>query len=116
MGQARPTSHRETVILPVGFEDPASGELIKEAQVRAVTGGDELYIGMSPEYNRSPNDLVYKTLLLSRVVTKLGRLPMVTISDIQRLHARDVRALEYAVYRLTYGEDALPEEDDGPGG
>ena len=29
---------------------------------------------------------------------------------------QDVRALEYAVYRLTYGEENLPPEEPGPGG
>jgi hypothetical protein len=113
MGQ-KPTSHRELVTLPVGFED-ASGEIHTEAEVRAVTGGDEMYIGMSAEYNKHPNDLVYKTLLLSRCVTRIGPKNLITITDIQKLHARDVRALEYVVYRLTYGEEAVPEPD-GPSG
>lgn len=109
-------TYRETVVLPVGFEDK-DGELVREAEIRPVTGGDELYIGMSPEYARHPNDLVYKTLLLSRTVTRLGQRSPVTMTDIKNLHARDVRALEYAVYRVTYGAEALPEEDpDSPGG
>ena len=68
-GPAR-TSHREIIQLPVGFELP-DGKLVKEAEVRVVTGGDEMYIGQSVQYNRNPNDLVYKTLLLSRCITKL---------------------------------------------
>jgi hypothetical protein len=107
-------SRREIVQLPVGVETP-DGEVHKEAEVRAVTGGDEMFIGMSPEYNKHPNDLVYKTLLLSRTVTRLGPKTLITVTDIQKLHARDVRALEYAVYRITYGEDAIPEPD-GPSG
>lgn len=107
-------SRREIVLLPVGYED-SSGEVHREAEVRAVTGGDEMWIGMSPEYNKHPNDLVYKTLLLARTVTRLGPKTLITVSDIQKLHARDVRALEYAVYRITYGEDAIPEPD-GPSG
>ncbi len=109
-----PVARREQVELPVGVKGP-DGELTREAEVRAVTGGDEMWIGMSPEYNKSPNDLVYKTLLLSRTVTRLGTKTLITVSDIQKLHARDVRALEYAVYRITYGEDAIPEPD-GPSG
>lgn len=114
MAGQKPTSHREIVDLPVGFEDH-EGNVHRQAEVRAVTGGDEMWIGMSAEYNRHPNDLVYKTLLLSRTVTKIGPKTLITISDIQKLHARDVRALEYAVYKLTYGEDAVPEPD-GPSG
>jgi hypothetical protein len=109
-------THRELVELPVGFTGK-DGDVVREAEVRAVTGADEYYIGMSPEYNRNPNDLVYKTLLLSRTVLRIGDNKTVTLNDITKLHAKDVRALEYAVYRLTYGKDALPEEDpDSPGG
>ncbi len=116
MSGPRPPSYRETINLPVGWEDK-EGTLHPEAEVRAVTGGDELFIGMSPEYARHPNDLVYKTLLLTRTVTRLGPKKKVSKKDITELHALDVRALEYAVYRLTYGEENLPEEDpDSPGG
>jgi len=112
------TSYREVIELPVGFEEPGKpGVVVREAEVRAVTGADEYYIGMSGEYNKNPNDLVYKTLLLSRCVTKLGERTGITMQDVLKLHAKDVRALEYAVYRLTYGADALPEEDPNtPGG
>jgi hypothetical protein len=113
-GPAR-TSHRELIQLPVGFELP-NGDLAREAEVRAVTGADELFIGQSSQYNRHPNDLVYRTLLLSRTVTRIGPHKNVTVSDVGKMHALDVRALEYAVYRLTYGEENLPEEDPGPGG
>ena len=89
---------------------------MRDAEVRAVTGGDELFIGMSPEYNKHANDLVYKTLLLSRTVTRIGDKTMITLTDIRKLHAKDVRALEQAVYRLTYGADAVPEQSDGPSG
>jgi hypothetical protein len=102
------------VELPVGFEDPETGELHKEAEVRAVTGGDELAVGMSREYNQFPNDLIYKTLLLSRTVTRLGSRSRVTVEDIKRLHAQDLRKLEYVVYQLTYGEAIPPPE--GPSG
>jgi len=115
MTEPKPPSYREPVVLPVGWEDK-DGALYKEAEVRAVTGGDELWIGMSPQYARHPNDLVYKTLLLSRTVTKLGPKTQITPQEISSLHALDVRALEYAVYKLTYGEENLPPEGDGPGG
>jgi hypothetical protein len=109
--------HRETLDLPVGFKEPGTDDVVKTAEVRAVTGGDEFYIGMSPEYRRSPNDLVYKTMLLARCVTKLGDQTTVSVSDINKLHAADVRVLEYAIYGLTYGADSLPQEDpESPGG
>jgi hypothetical protein len=102
------------VELPVGFEDQETGELYKEAEVRAVTGGDELAVGMSREYNQYPNDLIYKTLLLSRTVVRLGNKTRISVEDIKRLHAQDLRKLEYIVYRLTYGE-AIPAPE-GPSG
>ena len=113
-GPAR-TSHREIVQLPVGFE-LSNGDLAREAEVRAVTGADELFIGQSSQYNRHPNDLVYRTLLLSRTVTRIGPQGNISVADIGKMHALDVRALEYAVYRLTYGEENLPPEEPGPGG
>lgn len=116
MSDSKLPSYRETVPLPVGFE-LKDGEVAREAEVRPVTGGDELSIGMSAEYARTPNDLVYKSLLLARTVTRIGQHKPVTLGDIQKMHAKDVRALEYAVYRITYGEDALPPEDpNAPGG
>lgn len=115
MSGARPTSYREVVQLPVGYEDPETGQMQREAEVRAVTGGDELAVGMSAEYNRFPNDLIYKTLLLSRTVVRLGTKTRVNVEDIKRLHAQDLRKLEYTVYKLTYGEEAIPSPD-GPSG
>ncbi len=114
MSGLKPVSHREIVELPVGFE-AHDGNIYTEAEVRAVTGGDEMFIGMSAEYNKHANDLVYKTLLLSRTVCRIGPKRLITVTDIKKLHARDVRALEYAVYRITYGADAVPEPD-GPSG
>lgn len=112
---AKPVSFRHVVELPVGYEDPVSGELMRTAEVRAVTAGDEMAIGMSTEYNRYANDLIYKTLLLSRCVTKLGSRENITLNDVRKLHAQDMRVLEYEIYKLTYGEDAVPEPD-GPSG
>lgn len=112
---AKPASYRQRVELPVGFEDPVSGALSREAEVRAVTGGDEMAIGMSTQYNKYANDLIYKTLLLSRCITKLGDRTNITITDVQRLHAQDMRILEYEIYKLTYGEGAVPEPE-GPSG
>ena len=111
----KPASYRQRVELPVGFEDPVSGQLSREAEVRAVTGGDEMAIGMSTQYNKYANDLIYKTLLLSRCITKLGERANITLSDVQRLHAQDMRVLEYEIYKLTYGEQAVPEPE-GPSG
>lgn len=115
MDGAKPVSYRQKVVLPVGFEDPVSGQLTRDAEVRAVTGGDEMAIGMSSQYNRYANDLVYKTLLLSRCVTRLGDRTNLTMSDVQNLHAQDMRVLEYEIYKLTYGESAVPEPE-GPSG
>lgn len=103
---------RTAVRLPVGFRDPESGKVFHEAEVRPVIGADEYYIGRSSEYQSAPTDLVYKTLLLARTVRRLGPRTMISISDIQRLHAKDLRALEHAVYRITYGDDAVALDDN----
>lgn len=109
-------NYRMTVELPVGVRN-RNGSWDRTAEVRAVTGADEMYIGMSREYTEHPNDQVYKLLLLGRCVTRLGDNSVVALSDIQQLHARDIRALEYALYTLTYGSESPPSEGDGaPGG
>ena len=116
MSDPKLPSYREFVELPVGFEGP-DGAVVRQAEVRPVTGADELYIGMSPEYNRHANDLVYKTLLLSRCVRRIGENTVVTMNDIKKLHVQDVRALEYAIYKLSYGAAAIPKGDPSkPGG
>ncbi len=108
-------SYRQRVELPVGFEDPVSGQVTRDAEVRAVSGGDEMAIGMSTQYNKYANDLIYKSLLLSRCITRLGDRTQITLNDVQRLHAQDMRVLEYEIYKLTYGEAAVPEPE-GPSG
>jgi hypothetical protein len=106
-------SHRELVQLPVGYIDPKTGAQAQEAEVRPVVGGDEYAIGTSLDYQRHPNDLVYKTLLLSRCVVRLGEKKQVSLEDIRNLHAQDMRALEEAIYLITYGD---PPEEDSPEG
>jgi len=101
------TSYREIVRLPVGYDDPASGQVENEVEIRAITGADELYVGMSPEYNRHQNDLVFKAMLLSRAIVRIGSRTAINIGDIQRMHAQDLRVLEEAVFRLTYGTDVV---------
>ncbi len=101
---SRPTSYRESVTLPVGYEDPASGQLWHDAEVRAITGADELSVGTSSDYNRHPNDLIYKNLILARTVCRIGARTLITLDDVRRLQSRDLRVLEEAVFRLTYGE------------
>lgn len=108
-------SFHVSVVLPVGFKD-TFGRVSHVAEVRAVTREDELSIGMAREYEQHPNDAVYKLLLLARCVTRLGELTPVTLSDIQQLHDRDIRALELALYTLTYGSDAPAAEDGGAPG
>lgn len=104
--------HRETIELPVGFRDPKTGDVRRDAEVRPVLGSDELAIGLSKEYAMNPNDLIYKTLLLTRTVTRLGDKTQLSMDDIGNLHALDVRALEFAVFRITYGEAYLDEIAD----
>lgn len=106
-------SHSATVELPVGVKN-GDGTVDRTAEVRAITTVDEMNVGMSREYNEHPNDLVYKLLLLGRCVIRLGDRKQVSLTDIQALHAQDIRALELAVYELTYGSDALPPESSSP--
>lgn len=107
MSRPMPTSYREIIRLPVGYEDPASGQTETEVEIRAITGADEIAVGTSPEYNRNPNDLIFKALLLSRTIVRIGNRTVINMGDIQRLHAQDLRVIEEAVFRLTYGSDVV---------
>jgi hypothetical protein len=111
MNSPRLPSYREVLVLPVGHQDPKTGAVSAVAELRPVVGGDEYAIGTNLEYQRHPNDLVYKTLLMARCIVRLGEKANVTLDDVRNLHAQDMRAIEEAIFRITYG-DALPIDAD----
>jgi hypothetical protein len=107
-------SFRLVVPLPVGHIDPKTGAQATEAEVRPVVGGDEYAIGTALDYQRHPNDLVYKTLLMTRCVVRLGDKRTVTLDDIRNLHAQDMRAIEEAIYLITYGDGEGIDDEAEP--
>ena len=78
--------------------------------MQAVTGGDEMYIGQSVQYNRNQMILFINIVIIS-LYNQIG--PKTMLQCLILSCCLDVRALEYAVYRLTYGEENLPPEEPG---
>lgn len=72
--------------LPKGYLDE-DGELHKTGYMRLATDADEMYAMRDPRAVQDPSYMM--VVLLSRVVVRLGYLPMVTTQVIERLSAAD---------------------------
>lgn len=79
-----PTEYQFT--LPKGYLDE-HGELHKTGVMRLATDADEMYAMKDPRVPRDPSYMV--VVLLSRVVVRLGTLPMVTTQVIEKLSSAD---------------------------
>lgn len=83
--------------LPKGYIDE-SGTLHKEGLMRLATAADEILPQRDPRVQQNPAYL--SVILLSRVVTKLGSLPMVTPKVIEELFAADFNYLQEMYNRI----------------
>ena len=83
------TEHAFT--LPLGFLD-ADGTLHREGTMRLATAADEIEPLRDPRVQRNPAFLTI--ILLSRVVTTLGTLELVTPKTIEGLFAADLEYLQ----------------------
>ena len=109
--------------LPFGFLD-ADGTLHREGTMRLATAADEIEPLRDPRVQRNPAFLT--VILLSRVVTALGTLELVTPKTIEGLFAADLEYLQRLyneANRLDGHEVICPEcehvfsaEDDRLGG
>jgi hypothetical protein len=86
------------VFLPGGYIT-ATGEVIKTAEVRELTGKDEEYMGKSPTLSKAFNGL------LERAVVSIGDMP-VTSEMIDQLLVGDRDALLLGIYKVTFGSEA----------
>jgi hypothetical protein len=83
--------------LPMGYVDEA-GTLHKKGKMRLATAADEILPMKDPRVQNNP---AYLTLiLLSRVVTKLGDLKMITPLVIEGLFAADFAYLQEMYTRI----------------
>ncbi len=91
--------------LPQGYVD-AGGTLHRDGTMRLATARDELAPLVDPRVQRNRAYLV--VLLLSRVVTRLGTLPVVTPEVIEGLYAADFGYLQ-ALYRSLNADPVQPQ-------
>jgi hypothetical protein len=87
-------------ILPMGFLDE-EGTLHREGVMRLATAADELEPLKDARVQRSPAYLT--VILLSRVVTRLGTLELVTPKTIEGLFAADLAFLQDAYNSINGG-------------
>lgn len=83
------TEHEFT--LPMGYLD-AEGTLHRDGMMRLATAADEILPLKDPRVQK--NDAYLAVILLSRVITKLGRLEPVTPNIIEGLFAADLAFLQ----------------------
>jgi hypothetical protein len=91
--------------LPLGYAD-ANGTLHKEGTMRLATAADEILPQKDPRVQQNPAYL--PVILLARVVTNLGSLPMLTPQIIEGLFAADFGYLQEMYNRINQnGSDAV---------
>ncbi len=92
--------------LPRGFVDNESGMTYREGSMRLATAADEILPMKDPRVAQNPAYLT--VILLSRVVTRLGDLKMVTPRTIENLFAADFAYLQEMYNRINEnGTNAL---------
>lgn len=92
-------------VLPRGFVD-LSGTVHKRGVMRLATARDELEPLRNPTIS-GPDDPRLTLLVLERVVTQLGSLPLVTMAEMEGLFAADLAYLQdfYGVINFGTEED-----------
>jgi hypothetical protein len=94
--------------LPCGYVDDA-GTLHRDGTLRLATARDEVEVAGDPRVRA--NDAYAPIALLSRVVTRLGTLPVVGPAVVERLYAADFGYLQELVVRLNdVGEELVETE------
>jgi hypothetical protein len=78
-------------VLPHGYLDDA-GELNREGVMRLATAADEILPLKDPRVQKNPAYLVI--IVLSRVITRLGTLDVVTTKTIENLFVADLAFLQ----------------------
>ncbi len=78
--------------LPRGYVD-AAGSVHKKGVMRLATARDELEPLRHPTVS-GPDDPRLTLMILARVVTKLGDVPMITVNEIEGLFAADLAFLQ----------------------
>ena len=89
-------------VLPRGYLDD-EGTLHRDGVMRLATAADEILPLREPAVQKNP---AYATVvILSRVVTKLGNVPLITPTTIENLFAVDVAHLQDVYNEMNHGEN-----------
>lgn len=95
--------------LPRGFVD-AEGKVHKDGTMRLATARDEIL--PLQDYRVQANRAYLVIILLSRVVTRIGTLPMITVDTIENLFSTDLAFLQ-EFYRKINEEGGAPKHHVG---
>jgi hypothetical protein len=90
--------------LPKGFLDD-EGTLHRNGVMRLATAADEILPLKEPSVQKNPPYLT--VILLSRVVTRLGQMKLITPATIERLFASDIAYLQDLYNEINYDERSL---------
>ena len=94
--------------LPRGYVD-AGGSVHRNGVMRLATARDELEPLRNPTIS-GPDDPRLTLLILARVVTKLGDVPMITVNEMESLFAVDLAFLQDFYGVINFGTQADYEE------
>lgn len=97
-----PTTWQHEVALPVGYLDPESGILHKQATLRKMTGKEEALLA-DPKIRSNGGKLI--TALLENCVTSLEGVEKVDSTVIRHLFSADRNYLLLELRRLTFGDE-----------
>lgn len=90
--------------LPRGYVDE-KGEIHRDGEMRLATMADEIMPMNDPRVRQNPEFLT--VILLSRVVTRLGTLPVVTPEVIGALYTADANFLQNMYQTINNAEDPV---------
>ena len=99
-----------TFTLPLGYADPKTGELHKEGVMRLATAADEILPLKDPRVEGNPAYL--SIIILTRVITRLGSLPLINTDVIEGIYASDFAFLQDMYNRINGIEDEDESFDD----
>ncbi|GLQ89384.1 hypothetical protein [Dyella flagellata] len=96
------TSTEFDFTLPIGYRD-GDGNLHRHGVMRQATAGDEII--PLKDYRVQANPAYLSIIVLSRVVTKLGSLEMVTTKVIEDLFSADFAYLQDLYNKINQAEE-----------
>ncbi|KEO82558.1 hypothetical protein [Tumebacillus flagellatus] len=91
-------------VLPRGYVDE-EGTLHRRGTMRLATAADEILPMRDPRVANNPSYL--SIILLARVITKLGDLPMIDTRTIEGLFTADLAYLQTLYRQINEGEDSM---------